>query len=454
MQLKPFPGGELPMCGGGRSGNMWGRYTEWTRVKGLRYAAEKIVTGLDVDDLGVRNQDFRIQRQPKRWLYREGSDADASAADAASLGWAALLLDRAGAEDPMNPVFGVGRSAYGEAADEMVRWLFEENARYWLDKGREMAQEQGKEVDELQGNREIGRSEGRKWALSHRVGSPQLWADSVFMVPPFLAAYAVARQDEKWLWEAVEQIKAYSEVLSVASSNNSTDIEQSREGKNETIRSKVGLWKHIVSQPRKLEEGFCCHDEGIWLMGNAWVLAGVVRVLGVIERWEPVSTTGPKSSKILTMDDEKRQESKKMLKNIANNMLRSLRPTKRCEAVLLINYLNLSKSEYDGTKAFREAAGSASVVSSIYRLAQIGGLEDLEMLLWADELYNTVAAHIDEQGILSPVTTVSEIPAQTCVRGTSEGQSFAIMMYAARRDCAKVHLCRTFEEKSWWKRLL
>lgn len=454
VQLKPFPGGNLPMCGGGGSGNMWGRYDEWTRVKGLRYAAGKIVTGLDADEVRTRStmQGIRTLRQQRRWLYREGGEADASAADAASLGWAALLLERAGAEDPMNPVVGVGRSAYGEAADEMIRWLFEENPWFWLDDDRNLAQEKSGEASKLQSVREIGKSQGRKWALSHRVDSPQLWADSVFMVPPFLAAYAVARQDDRWLWEAVEQIKAYNQVLSVRTSN-PTGNEQSHTGKNNSVRSTSGLWKHIVSTPRELGEGVCCHDEGLWLTGNAWVLAGVVRVLSVIERWVQVSATGTKAAGAQMRSDQRRQEAGKVLKDIANSMLWSLRPTKPCEGRLLTNYLDLSRSE-NNASLFREAAGSALIVSSIYRLAQIEGLADSGMLTWADELYNAVAAHIDRQGILNPVTTVNEIPAHNAVAGTSEGQSFVIMMYAARRDCAKMGLCRTSDRGSWWARLL
>lgn len=435
--LEAFPGGQLPKCGGGLSagGNAWGKYDEWVRVKGLRYAASKIDT-TPIPETRVRGGRVMKQDARRQWLIREGD----SAADAASLGWAALLLERAGANDPTNPV-GAGRNVYEEAADEMVRYLVEENAKFVLHDQIDASTGEGpKETSETKEHRlgplrEVGQEEGRKWAISHRADSPQLWADFVFMVPPFLAAYAVARQDDSWLLEAVTQIEAYHEVLSLRSGD------------------RRGFWKHIVDQRKDLEDCTRLRDEGLWLTGNAWALAGIVRVLAVLHRWD---ASGPEDGRPMAAPSKehhrRRDEASKSLHGMANLMLESLRIQLDGKTGLLKNYLDVPGFGSDDW-AFGEAAGSALLVSSIYRLAQIEQLQDLRWLEWADELYNIVAEHIDKQGMMKPVTIVSEIPAKQAVNGTSEGQSFAIMMWTARRDCARTGTCRTLESRSWSKRL-
>lgn len=413
--LEPFPGGNLPMCG--RSG----RYDEWTNVKGLRYAAGKIETARPVKN----------GNGERWWLYR--GEKDGSAADAASLGWAGLLLERAGAEDPRNPV-AVGRNAYGEAVDEMVGFLFREydhgqgaNARFVV--------ALGSAVEALRG---VGEAKGMRWAVSHRVDSPQLWADFVFMVPPFLAAYAVARQDEKWLVEAVEQVKAYAEVLAVKGDD---DLE--------------GLWRHIVAQARDLGEDVCCHDQGCWLTGNAWALAGMVRVLGVLERWRP--TVDNRVAGSGGIGPSRRMEYRTDLLEMMHHMLRALRYRAKQAPWndILENYLDMPPSwevfESAGPKS-DDPAGTALVASSIYRLAQLRVLEDLTMLNWADKMYNAVAKRVDSNGILTRVASVTGIPSRELVANTSEAQSFAILMYAARRDCEKLGICKKHAiSRKWWK---
>lgn len=411
--LEPFPEGKLPMCG--RSG----RYDEWTSVKALRYAAGKVQTAKP------------MKKGEEWWLYRE--EQDGSAADAASLGWATLLLERAGADDPSNPV-AVGRNAYGEAVDEMVDFLFRDH-----DRGGNMrfVVGLGSTVDALRG---IGQKDGVSWAISHRVHSPQMWADYAYMSPPFLAAYAVARQDEKWLVEAVEQIKAYAEVLAVKDDH---DLK--------------GVWRHIVSQPRHLGEDICCHDEGLWLTGNAWALAGMVRVLGVLEKWQP--NTRARAAKSTNLDDSKRQYGRTELLGMSHEMLRAMhgRALQAPWDDLLENYLDHPPSR----EAFElygpnnsDPAGTALVASSIYRLAQLETLEDLSMLDWADKMYNAVARHVDNTGFLTPVASVTGVPSRELVVSTSEAQSFAILMYTARRDCEKLGICKKHASRGGWFHML
>lgn len=421
VELAAFPGGLLPRCGGGTGSGSWGRYDDWTKVKGLRYAASKIKT--TATPRSVIGQSGRAHEKTRQWLTESES-----AADAASLGWTALLLERTGAEDPANPV-SVGRNAYGEAADEMVRWLVQDNPKYYaVPKG---------EVKQAQFMREVGASNGTTWAISHRADSVQLWADSVFMVPPFLAVYAVARRDERWLWEAFEQIRAYGAVLVEQELELNGQVYAERE--TSAKEGRIGLWKHIITEPRVLASDECCHDESYWLTGNAWAFAGIVRVLGVLKRWRfdgaRITANEAQNRNI------RRVEAISLLEEMVNSALAQLKISYGESQKLLPNYLDEPESEV-ASWAFGDAAGTALIVSSIYRLGQLGSLGDRSMISWADSLYNVVAQHIDEDGFLGQVTTVSEVPGKVAVNATAEGQSFALLMFAARRDCVAGHLRR------------
>ncbi|KAJ9660443.1 hypothetical protein H2198_002561 [Neophaeococcomyces mojaviensis] len=442
--IEPFPQGQLPQAGGSR-------YDPWLRVKGLRHAAGVVVTDGSAgpvleDDDGVEGGGLRAlfgakrKREKERggWLfYQEG---DKSAADAASLGWATLLLERAGAADVNNPV-GVGRNAYGEAADRMVEWLFDEsrNARFKLDEWEGLSsanmnpssEEEAMRTDKEQKGSE--KEEMQRWAISHMYGSKQLWADSVFMVPPFLAAYAVARQDEVWLLQAVEQIKVYEYVLRKQSSL--------VEGQ---------LWSHIQRQDPPSIDEVCCRDNLFWLTGNAWALAGIVRVLSVLERWHIKSHTGDLH---LEGVQEKRLKARNDLLKFAQGILDELvKQGKNNETGLLKNYLDGPghTPEWWAQAVFGDAAGSALVAGSVYRLTQLGVLNDHDMLRWADELYNAVANQISPEGIVGSVADVSEVPSLRSVPGTSEGQSMVLLMYAARRDCVKLGICEAHQDEKWW----
>lgn len=77
-------------------------------------------------------------------------------------------------------------------------------------------------------------------------------ADFIYMAPPFLAYYAVYKNDEALLRETIRQIGLYREVLKKSS----------------------GLWTHIV--------GPNSPDPGSWSTGNAWAAAGITRVLATV----------------------------------------------------------------------------------------------------------------------------------------------------------------------------
>ncbi len=92
-------------------------------------------------------------------------------------------------------------------------------------------------------------------AISHREAVAELWADSMFMVPPFLSYRAVAVDDQSLLREACRQCQLYEEVL-------------------KPQKSQL-LWQHIVG-PQE--------DPGQWSTGNGWVAAGMCRTLATMKK--------------------------------------------------------------------------------------------------------------------------------------------------------------------------
>ncbi|KAJ7273725.1 Six-hairpin glycosidase-like protein [Mycena haematopus] len=97
-------------------------------------------------------------------------------------------------------------------------------------------------------------------AISHRVAQVQLWSDSVFMVPPFLAYYSVLTGNTTLLNEAYNQIKLYRSYLLDSSAKN--------------------LWKHIVLGNDTQD---AVNDEGHWSTGNGWAAAGMLRVIATMK---------------------------------------------------------------------------------------------------------------------------------------------------------------------------
>ena len=95
-------------------------------------------------------------------------------------------------------------------------------------------------------------------AISQRESQVQLWADFVYMAPPFIAYYGALEGEydcQTLLQTAYDQVRLYREVLYDAD---------------------VGLWRHIA-----LGDGT---DPTHWATGNAWAAAGMLRVLATIQQ--------------------------------------------------------------------------------------------------------------------------------------------------------------------------
>ncbi|KAI0259577.1 Six-hairpin glycosidase-like protein [Gloeopeniophorella convolvens] len=163
-------------------------------------------------------------------------------------------------------------------------------------------------------------------AISHRVGELQLWSDSVFMVPPFLAYYGVTTGNESMLVEAYTQIKLYRKYLMDTSAK--------------------GLWQHIVL-------GANGTDPGHWSTGNAWAAAGMLRVLGTMQ-------SSPFAGKL--------KHQIKDLGTWAADIHAAMYPHLQPNG-LFRNYADANAS----TANFDDASSSALLAAGVYRLALLTG---------------------------------------------------------------------------------
>lgn len=316
-----------------------------------------------------------------------------SSVDPASLGIPALLL---GWSDP----------SFTEAARRQAEFLLHDCTRYVINSTHS--------------------------AISHRDEPPQAWGDFVYMVPPFLAYYGIATQDITYLEESVKQIVLYRDIL--AGGITLSGGEQCH-----------GLWRHIATEPTEA----CCTDPWIWTTSNAWVYAGTTRVLAAILKWQPFS-----ERKIKKSDYEVFQASaRRSLVGILSAMLRCHMAYPRDAGSHLIkNYVDGPEHE-SAQYAFGDTAGTAMITAAIYRLAVLlpGDFATHDIMVWADANRKAVAKHVNSAGKVSPVADVLAVPCKVAAEQTSEGQSMAILMYSAYRDCVQAGVCSSV--RPWWSQI-
>jgi rhamnogalacturonyl hydrolase YesR len=281
--------------------------------------------------------------------------------------------------------------------------------------------------------------------ISHREDYAELWGDSIFMAPPFLAYYGAVTNNVTYLKAAVSQCHLYADVLT-------THI---------TLGSGItckGPWRHIVSDPPMLSTHECCTDPHVWLTSNAWAAAGMTRVLEILEKWRPPLTASVDNNAY----QDFRSRSKAILAGQLLSMLQCIRQQDRSESGLLRNYLD-GEASRSRAWAYGETAGTALVTSVVYRLAVLLPKEYSRKkepwLAWAEGLRRSVVDHVDRDGKVGPVADVSHVPSEKTVGQTSEGQSMAVLMHSAWRDCVNERVCKhrpswTKWKSSWWAKKL
>ncbi|KAG2049356.1 Six-hairpin glycosidase [Suillus hirtellus] len=204
-------------------------------------------------------------------------------------------------------------------------------------------------------------------AFSHRVDQLQLWSDSVYMVPPFLAYYGVLTRNQTILGEAYIQIRLYRKYLRDTAAGN--------------------LWKHI-------QLGQTGIDDGHWSTGNAWAAAGIIRVLGTIQRSPFANSFKSQQNDLAHWVHEIHGA---MYSHINSNGL-------------FYNYA-------DNNTTFYDASSTALLASTVYRLSLLGNIHTYIPL--AEQVRKALLA---SAGTIVSIATTSTMPApsttSTALAGT------------------------------------
>ncbi|PPQ75979.1 hypothetical protein CVT26_005873 [Gymnopilus dilepis] len=267
-----------------------------------------------------------------------------------------------------------------------------------------------------------------KWpngAISHRAQYAELWADFVYMAPPFLAYFGVATQNVTALRVAVEQCQLYSQALTANTTTGTATPPSSHSA------SAQGLWIHIL--------GPASPDPGLWSTGNAWAAAGTMRVLATLVKAPSSLFTGKGG----LPNEAWRQQSIVSLVRVISAILDGAIRQQRDQG-LLRNYL-------DDPSWFGETSGSTLLASVAYRLstlslahgsfaAQLARVNVHGYINFAESIRRTLGSsgHISSNGTATPAINPLNWGDHTpFTSGSPEGQNFVILLYAAWRDCVK-----------------
>ncbi|KAF5393863.1 hypothetical protein D9757_000293 [Collybiopsis confluens] len=220
-------------------------------------------------------------------------------------------------------------------------------------------------------------------AISHRADEIQLWADFIYMAPPFIAYYGALQGGDNGsslLQVAYEQISLYRDVL----------------------RDDSGLWKHV--------ELGSWQDNTLWATGNGWVAAGMLRVLETLNH-SSASTDFSEQAANLTL--------------WIHEILAAAWQHQAKNGTLL-NALNDSTS-------FADSSGTALLASVTYRMAAYQN--DTTMIPQADEAFQLVQKSIDEDGWLRNTVDPLTFNTPSAANSSSpEGQAFVLLLEAAYRN--------------------
>ncbi|PFH49372.1 hypothetical protein AMATHDRAFT_147815 [Amanita thiersii Skay4041] len=258
----------------------------------------------------------------------------------------------------------------------------------------------------------------RAWngAISHRSELVELWADFIYMAPPFIAFYGAVHNKIGLLKEAVNQCSQYRQIL-----------------RANTTKELSGAWIHIMGDAHP--------DPGIWSTGNAWAAAGMLRVLATVQK-APISRSDASWQKRAVLD----------LSNWIDEILTAAMNTPTQDG-LLPNYWDDTNNE--GGHGFGEISGSSLLASVAYRMATIrpAGLSSnaaMNYIRWADGIRRALGGsdtagnpHVTANGTATPaVNPLGWFDTQPWTAGSPEGQNFVVLMYTAWRDCVQKGICR------------
>ncbi|KAJ6541211.1 hypothetical protein DFH09DRAFT_51419 [Mycena vulgaris] len=256
-------------------------------------------------------------------------------------------------------------------------------------------------------------------AISQRADVPELWADYMYMAPPFIAYFAADANDASLLETAYHQCGLYREVL-LFGSNAATPSLTGTSATN-------GLWHHIVG-PQSA-------DPGLWATGNGWAAMGMARVLATIAKAPIARGTSFRATALADLTA--------WIKEIVDGARAA-----PMDGGLLRNYLDDTTSDH----GFGEISGSSLLAAVAYRMVVLAptAFPVATYLPWADAIRAQLGAndaegnpHITTEGTATPaVNPLGWLDTVPFTAGSPEGNNFVVLMYAAWRDCVWAGLCQ------------
>ncbi|KAJ7680624.1 hypothetical protein DFH06DRAFT_1163726 [Mycena polygramma] len=256
-------------------------------------------------------------------------------------------------------------------------------------------------------------------AISHRADVAELWADFIYMAPPFIAYFAAESNNASLLETAYLQCGLYREVL-LFGSNASTFSPPRTSVTN-------GLWHHIVG-PQSAEPG-------LWSSSNGWAAAGMARVLATIIKAPIALGTSWRATAIADLTA--------WIKEIVDGARAS-----PMDGGLLRNYLNDTTTG----NGFGEISGSSLIAAVAYRMVVLTphAFPATTYVSWADSIRSEFGSndttgnpHITTNGTATPaVNPLAWLDTTPFTAGSPEGNNFVVLLYAAWRDCVFSGLCR------------
>lgn len=241
-------------------------------------------------------------------------------------------------------------------------------------------------------------------AISHRKDSLTLWADAVAMVPPFIAFFSAAVDDDSILDDAIYQIRAYHARLLIKHDEHSAE---------ENCEDVDGSWRHIVSEPPRPSD-----DLKPWSTSNAWALWGITRVLATV-----INANGAQG-----VDQGRFKTRATELLSYAKEIIDAAIRTDDHESGLLRNYWG--DVAYEG-----ETSGTALITAALYRLVTLDKSAFGHYLDWADKKRKILESCVREDGVVGPAANaLNHFDKEPLEGGSAEGQAFKLEMIAACRD--------------------
>ncbi|KAJ7660534.1 hypothetical protein B0H17DRAFT_1095134 [Mycena rosella] len=255
-------------------------------------------------------------------------------------------------------------------------------------------------------------------AISQRADVAELWADFMYMVPPFVAYFAADTNNASLLETAYRQCGLQREVL-LFGSDSSTPSPAKTSVTN-------GLWHHIVG-PQSA-------DPGLWSTGNGWSAMGMARVLAVVQKAPVAIGTAWRADAIADLTA--------WIKEILDGAYAA-----SMNDGLLRNYLDDTTTAH----GFGEISGSSMLAAVAYRMVILApeAFPASKYVPWADSIRLKLGGsdadgnpRITSNGTATPaVNPLAWGDVAPWTAGSPEGNNFVVLLYAAWRDCVWAGLC-------------